>query len=663
MNKTLRNLALVALAAAPFSAFAEITGAGTAADPYKIGSAEDLCNAYLKVQENIAGMTYFVQTADIDMAGVNDYHAINGFSGVYTSAINYDGNNHVIKNFGPKLEAADAAKANYYMTSVFGVLTGTVKNLGIVDAKIVNNNGQGGGFLAAYAGHSSAASIAPKTVIENVYATGTIDAVGNTNYFGGLFGTTGSDVEITNCFVNAEIKGSAKVGGIVGRQRNTVTLNNVYVAGTITGDAPVALVAASDKTPSLVANNVVAFNSGVDNAVVGSAVTGTVQVATAANKDELIKLVKSWSGFSATEEINGYPALNYALSGAGTAENPYIIATAEDLCNAYRFVNTAEAKEVYFVQTADIDMDGIEEYHAINGYNGAYAASINYDGQNHLIKNFAPNDYSGNTAETNFYYNATIFGVATGTIKNLGVVDAYVGANDGHGVGILGGYLGHAAAVNCKNTTIENVFVTGTVAASNYYAGGMFGAMGPGEGMTASIVNCFANVEVSSEAANRQVGAIVGRTDNYLALENVYAAGKIKPAAGSTAAGLIAGTGAGSVDALNVIAFNTGADKATGVNNAGEAITIATDANKAELIATVQGWDAFSADKLVNGYPALAAFDYGETSGIFDIAVDEVEANGPAVYYNLQGVQVANPENGVYIVRRGNKVTKELIRK
>ena len=34
----------------------------------------------------------------------------------------------------------------------------------------------------------------------------------------------------------------------------------------------------------------------------------------------------------------------------------------------------------------------------------------------------------------------------------------------------------------------------------------------------------------------------------------------------------------------------------------------------------------------------------------------------PVEYYNLQGVRVANPENGIYIVRRGNKVTKEYIR-
>ncbi len=49
------------------------------------------------------------------------------------------------------------------------------------------------------------------------------------------------------------------------------------------------------------------------------------------------------------------------------------------------------------------------------------------------------------------------------------------------------------------------------------------------------------------------------------------------------------------------------------------------------------------------------------STGVEGIAV---EANDvPAVYYNLQGVEVANPENGLYIVKRGNKVSKELIRR
>lgn len=42
--------------------------------------------------------------------------------------------------------------------------------------------------------------------------------------------------------------------------------------------------------------------------------------------------------------------------------------------------------------------------------------------------------------------------------------------------------------------------------------------------------------------------------------------------------------------------------------------------------------------------------------------IEEEIADAPAEYYNLQGVRVANPGNGIYIVRRGAKVTKEVIR-
>lgn len=69
------------------------------------------------------------------------------------------------------------------------------------------------------------------------------------------------------------------------------------------------------------------------------------------------------------------------------------------------------------------------------------------------------------------------------------------------------------------------------------------------------------------------------------------------------------------------------------------------------------------ADATLLGKRKLGWTYYNEysTSGIDDIAVDEND-NAPAVYYNLQGVEVRNPANGIYIVRRGNKVTKEVIR-
>lgn len=48
-----------------------------------------------------------------------------------------------------------------------------------------------------------------------------------------------------------------------------------------------------------------------------------------------------------------------------------------------------------------------------------------------------------------------------------------------------------------------------------------------------------------------------------------------------------------------------------------------------------------------------------------DSAVTEIESadtDAPVEYYNLQGIRVANPENGLYIVKQGNKVSKRIIR-
>lgn len=48
-----------------------------------------------------------------------------------------------------------------------------------------------------------------------------------------------------------------------------------------------------------------------------------------------------------------------------------------------------------------------------------------------------------------------------------------------------------------------------------------------------------------------------------------------------------------------------------------------------------------------------------ETNAIEGIETENAEAE----YFTLQGVRVAEPENGLYIVKRGEKVTKEIVRK
>lgn len=50
---------------------------------------------------------------------------------------------------------------------------------------------------------------------------------------------------------------------------------------------------------------------------------------------------------------------------------------------------------------------------------------------------------------------------------------------------------------------------------------------------------------------------------------------------------------------------------------------------------------------------------FTSSSSVFELAESEVSE---IEYYNLQGAKVKNPENGLYIVKKGNKVFKQIIR-
>ena len=329
----------------------------------------------------------------------------------------------------------------------------------------------------------------------------------------------------------------------------------------------------------------------------------------------------------------------------GSKENPYLIATAEDLCNAYS--KTVVGQLVYFKQTADIDMAGVTEYTALTGYDSEYNKSIYYDGDYHIISNFAPVDRIAGTG-ANAYYDTTIFGTPSGTIKNLGIVDAKV-ETDWYEAGILGGFAGTAAQTATAELNIDNVFVTGTIkGGASTIAGGMFGT----SGQPVNITNSYVQVEIDGQSYS---AGFISKAASATNITNSYASASVK---GATTALVVACDPANPADITfnNVIAFGTG--EAANVSTVGAATVV--PAFDATAIASIQAWEAFNKKDLFNGLPALN-WQNNSGAGIFDAEIDNSDA--PAVYYNLQGVEVANPDNGVYIVRRGNKVTKELIRK
>lgn len=90
--------------------------------------------------------------------------------------------------------------------------------------------------------------------------------------------------------------------------------------------------------------------------------------------------------------------------------------------------------------------------------------------------------------------------------------------------------------------------------------------------------------------------------------------------------------------------------------------TVAVGAGKTTLtfadpyFAYIQGlgWAAYQENGKVTIDEELFA-----GSGVASIAAEE---NAPVEYYNLQGIRVANPENGLYIIKQGAKTSKVLVK-
>ncbi len=85
-----------------------------------------------------------------------------------------------------------------------------------------------------------------------------------------------------------------------------------------------------------------------------------------------------------------------------------------------------------------------------------------------------------------------------------------------------------------------------------------------------------------------------------------------------------------------------------------------TDAEKDKKYTCEATVKAYVTNNSSDSFEFTLVMEYDGTKG----AVEGIEAdnNAPAVYYNLQGVQVENPTQGIYIVKRGSKTYKQVIR-
>ena len=204
---------------------------GTEDDPFIINTAQDM--ALLRKFMTTGRVNYVQLGADIDMSEVTSWTPLNMGGDVangvdYQNLIDFDGKGHVISNF-----TCTDATTSY--NSFFGILNGSVRNVGFKDA-VVACEKSGTGILAGYVGHDqykNEDATKATSKIENVWVSGKI--TGSNGYIGGFFGTVAGPTVMKNCYSNVEIVSDAPyVGGIAGRVRDQFHLDQAYSAGSIT---------------------------------------------------------------------------------------------------------------------------------------------------------------------------------------------------------------------------------------------------------------------------------------------------------------------------------------------------------------------------------------------------------------------------------------------
>ncbi len=201
------------------------------------------------------------------------------------------------------------------------------------------------------------------------------------------------------------------------------------------------------------------------------------------------------------------------LSGSGTEDDPYLLATAADL-KAFRDMANAEASsKLCATLTADIDLGGEAwtPFEPSSGYvSEAYAGT--FDGANHTIKGLSVNSTSSK--------GVGLFGTVCGaTIKNL-MVEGNVSASNS---AFVGGIVGKTQT----SATIDSCSFAGTVTSTKKNsAAGTAGIVGRVNAGTVTITNC-ANTATINGTGAIAAGILGNGGNNKVTIENCYNTGAI----------------------------------------------------------------------------------------------------------------------------------------
>jgi uncharacterized protein with FMN-binding domain len=391
-----------------------------------------------------------------------------------------------------------------------------------------------GGTVSSYAGGLTAVTGNNIAVI-NCYTLGgvtsTCSNVNNGAAAGGLFGMQGgrsyncyslSEVTVNNVNASSAYQSTtySLIGALAGQVTSTAMMDTVYystdAAITLNGVAcsPVAAVGrgASNSEPVNVTGlsaDEMASESLV--AALNNGLASVEQNITVPNGVSMYAWELSGGVVTLSDEIYGGDEIDDGIfaGGDGTAENPYILQTEEQLRSfAASLDKDIDYGGLYIRLANDIDVSGADWNPAGQG---EYAFCGTFDGGGHKIRGLKYGSPTAAKDATDAVYVA-LFGVIgrNGLVKNLGLTDI--------GLYTTGQYSVNTAAIAgyLEGGGIDNCYATGTIVGKTTVRGNNFVGGLVGNQYTGYIINSWTDVDVRSEA----VGQYLSETGGLVSLNN-----------------------------------------------------------------------------------------------------------------------------------------------
>ena len=421
----------------------------------------------------------------------------------YVGLFGYAGTGAVIQDMGL---LGGSVSGNSYTGELVGRSFGTVSNSYATGS--VSGAGIVGGLVAQNDG-----------TVSNSYATDSVSGTGV--YIGGLVGVNNGGV-ISNSYAIGSVSGSSSVGGLVGLNQSGGTVSNSFynsdvnptltgiggatdVGGTVWGMSTAAMQNSANFTSSQAGtqpNNYHDGNGGVNPGWVFTSTPGAAGWV----------IVNADGSLNANGSPGGGTLPMLASEYSTTISNAHQLQLmAMNLGASY----TLEAN-VNASGTAGGDVWGSAGFVPV-GYNG-HNFTGTFDGLGHTISGLTisqPTSTSG----------VGLFGYGSGTIQNVGLVNANVTGNS-----LVGGLVGNNFG------TVSNSYFTGSVNGNNY-VGGLLGYN------SGTVNNSYSTASVNatgSVSGNNYVGGLVGLNFGGT-ISNSYATGNVM-ASGNVSVGTLSGS-------------------------------------------------------------------------------------------------------------------------